>query len=254
MKKHWTALLTLGISLSWMGLSTASYANQGTERVYSSAPMSSLFSLLPTRLGAVNVSSQILAQSTRRPRTTADAGQFGDVVFHGDWGIETRPGKLLDGVPGSVTVLAAPGPIQFDLVNANVPKNYQLKARIIVYDKLFDPQPLGTCWMNLNPASSDVCKVDQVRPMEITMFAKWLGGPKPKSVNNRNFGRNWNPRDSPFADDPTIFYYMEGNRTPLYSIIKNARRAKFEFPATPKPKEEDTRRCWRGITGVVSCW
>jgi hypothetical protein len=250
MKRNWTALLTLGISLSWMGLSTASYANQGTERVYSSTPMSSFFSLLPTRLGAVNVSSQTLAQSTRRPGTTADAGQFGDVVNHGNWRIETRPGKLLDGVPGTVTVLAAPGPVQ--IVLANVPQNYRLKARILIYDKLFDPKIIGKCTMNFNPASPDPpCILDKIRPLKVTMFAKWLYGPKPKRVQVKDFYKR---KDDPFAQAGGTYSYMDGNDRPLHTIVKNARRAELRFRYIPKPKEEDTRRCWRGITGVVSCW
>jgi hypothetical protein len=254
MKNNWTALLTLGISLSWMVSSTTAYARQGTERVYSSAA-SSLSSLLPARLDAVNVSSQTLAQSVQRPRANTSAQRFGDVTFYGTWRIDDSEKYRETGTPGGIHVLLAPGPVQFDLANANVPKNYRLKARITVFDQLFDPKPIKTCWMNFNPASPDTpCVLDTVRPAEIIMYAKWLGGPKPKRKNNRNFGEYWQPGNSPFSDSPGSFYYLEGNSRPLYSIIKNARRAKFEFPATPKPKEEDTRRCWRNISGMVVCW
>jgi hypothetical protein len=249
MKNNWTAILTLGISASWIYLSATAHAKQEIETELASVDVPN--SLSSTRWDSGSGGHQVLAQLIQNPQLSAITQQFGDVIFHGDWRV-TKSSEKLDAV-GNVIVLAAPGAFQIDLTNANVLKNYRLRARIETYDKLFDPQQIKECWMNFNPTSPDpVCILDRVRPVRVVMYAKWLPGPKPKGVFNKNSGTSV-ARD-PFSDYPSDLYYMNGDSRPLHTIIKNARRAKFEFPATPKPKEEDTRRCWRGITGVVSCW
>jgi hypothetical protein len=247
--------LTLGISLDWIYQPMISYAYQGIEQVSAPVATSSPFSSSPSHWNAPSSHPPSLAQSSQRPRAATATQQFGDVVFHGNWRIDKSGTFTETGVPGRIIILMAPGPVQFDLTNANVPRNYRLRARITVYDQLFDPKPIKQCWMNFNSASPDPpCVLDAVRPLEIVMYAKWLGGPQPKGRFNSDPGKSQDPRYAPFIDSPSDFYFMEGNNKPLYSIIKNARRTEFGFPATPKPKEEDTRRCWRGITGVVSCW
>jgi hypothetical protein len=250
MHKNWIVLLSLSIPLNWMGLS-ASLHHLGNLKPAGAntilRPVSPSNSMPVTSSPILQKPTKILSQSSQPPINNSSAQGFGDVSLVGDWKTDD------DGRPQDhtekrnyITVILQPGPVQIELTS--IPKNYKIWATLVMYDQLYNPKQVSKCRMYLNPPSaSPPCVVDQRRPVEVFLHSRWVGGPKP----NREYSGD---RVVGIYHSPQYLYYMNGK--PIYVTVKNAKKAEFELPAPskPKPKEEDTRRCWRGITGVVSCW
>jgi hypothetical protein len=250
MHKNWIVLLTLGIPLNWMGFS-ASFYSLGKPEISNAKPILmpvSLSKSMPVRSGpTLQKPTKILAQSSQPPINNPSAQGFGDVSLVGDWKTDDDGhSEVHTEKRNYITVILQPGPVQIELTS--IPKNYKIWATLVMYDRLYNPKQVDKCRMYLNPHSaSPPCVIDQTRPVEVFLHSRWVEGPKPSRVYSED-------RVVGIYHSPQYLYYMNGK--PVYVTVKNAKKAKFEFPAPskPKPKEEDTRRCWRGITGVVSCW
>jgi hypothetical protein len=248
MSKNWIGLLSLlSLPLGWMGASASSYGLQKPESavaILMSRSMPPLHQMSVQFNPASQRPTATLAQSSQRPVTNFAAQGFRDFLVVPNWVTDSKVDEGRDLRSVGLLYILPPGPVQIELTS--VLKNYQIWAKLSLYDKMYDPQFERDCVMYLNPPSgSPPCVIDRTRPVEVVINTKWMGGPKPKKVYTAG-------KVKPF-DGFMNLYYMNGK--PLYVTIRNAKEeGRFQFPASPKPKEEDTRRCWRGITGVVSCW